>query len=258
MRRALHAEWTKLRTDASTGPLLLGVVVLTIAVSAAAAAAVTCPPTGCAHDPAKISLFGVRLGQVAVAVLAIPVIGGEYATGMIRTTLAVMPRRTAVLAAKATILAGLTLAAGTVAALGSVLAGRLLLPGDGFVPAHGHPLPTLADGPTLRATAGSVLYLALVALLCLGVATAVRDSAASIGAVLGLLYLFPLISPMISDPVWQRRLWVISPMEAGLTIQATRNLPGLPLGPWAGLGVLCAWSAAALLAGGLVLRLRDA
>lgn len=56
---------------------------------------------------------------------------------------------------------------------------------------------TLADGPTLRATVGSILYLTLIALLSLGVATVVRDSATSIGVVLGLLYLFPILSQAI-------------------------------------------------------------
>ncbi|GAA3789833.1 hypothetical protein GCM10022226_05820 [Sphaerisporangium flaviroseum] len=258
MRRELHAEWTKLRTLRGTGPLLLALVTLTVAVSALAAGAVSCPPTGCDHDPVRLSLFGVQVGQAIVAVLAVPTISGEYGTGMIRTTLAAMPRRTTVLAAKAAILAGLTLVAGTIAVLASVLAGRLVLPGNGFTPAHGHLLPSLADGPTLRAAAGSVLYLALIALLSLGIATAVRDSAAAIGVVLGLLYLLPLMGLVVSDPDWQRLLWRISPMSAGLAIQATKNLATLPLTPWAGLGVLAAWAAAALLGGGLSLRLRDA
>ncbi len=148
-------------------------------------------------------------------------------------------------------------AAGTVAVLASVLAGRLILPGHGFTPAHGNPLPSLGDGPVLRA-AGSVLYLALIALLSLGAATAVRDSATAIGVVLGLLYLFPIIAAVVTDPHWQRHLLQIGPMSAGLAIQATTGLRSLPISPWAGLGVLAAWTAAALLVGGLLLRLRDA
>ncbi|MFC7640832.1 ABC transporter permease [Streptosporangium lutulentum] len=239
-------------------PLLLAVVALTVALSAAATATVSCPPAGCDHDTVKLSLFGVQLGQAIVAVLAVLAITDEYSTGMIRTTLAATPRRATVLAAKAAVLTGLTLAAGTLAVLTSVLAGRLILPGNGFIPAHGQPPLSLADGPTLRAAAGSVLYLALVALLSLGIAVAVRDSAAAIGTVLGLLYLFPIVILMVSDPGWQRLLWQISPMNAGLTVQATTHLSGLPLSPWAGLGVLAAWAVAALLGGGLSLRLRDA
>ncbi len=116
---------------------------------------------------------------------------------------------------------------------------------------------SLADGPVLRAACGSVLYLGLIGLLSLGVAAAVRDTAAATGAVLGLLYLVPIIAA-VAGPDWDRHLQQIGPMTAGLAIQATTGLRGLPISPWAGLGVLAAWAAAALLAGGAVLRLRDA
>jgi ABC-2 type transport system permease protein len=110
----------------------------------------------------------------------------------------------------------------------------------------------------LRATLGSALYLALVALLGLGVATIVRDAAASVGMVLGLLYLFPILISVVSDLYLQRHLEQVAPMNAGLAIQDTTNLAGLPLSPWAGLGVLAAWAAGAIIGGGLLLSLRDA
>ena len=62
----------------------------------------------------------------------------------------------------------------------------------------------------------------------------------------------------VTDPTWQRHLKQIAPMNAGLAIQTTTDLRTLPIGPWSGLGVLAAWVAAALLAGGLLLHLRDA
>jgi ABC-2 type transport system permease protein len=148
--------------------------------------------------------------------------------------------------------------AGAIAVLGSLIAGRYILPGNGFNPQHGFSPLSLADGPTLRAAAGSVIYLTLIALLSLGATTAVRDSATGTGIVLGLLYLFPILTKVINDPTWQRHLQQIAPMTAGLAIQATRNLQHLPISPWAGLGVLAAWAAGALLLGGLLLRLRDA
>jgi ABC-2 type transport system permease protein len=257
MRQALHAEWTKLRTTPGPGWLLLALITLTVTLSATAAS--TCPsPGGCGQDPTKLSLSGIGLGQAVVAILAVLAISGEYHTGMIRTTLTAIPHRTTVLAAKAATLTAMTLAAGTLAVAGCLLAGRLILPGHGFTPANGHPPLSLADGPTLRAAAGSALYLALIALLSLGVATAVRDAATAIGIVLGLLYLFPIIAQVVTDPHWQRHLKQLGPMSAGLAIQATTNPHGLPISPWAGLGVLAAWATAALLTGGLLLRLRDA
>ena len=214
--------------------------------------------SACTADTTKVSLTGIMLGQAAVATLAVLAMSSEYSTDMIRVTLAAMPRRPALLAAKAAVLTGVVLAAGAIAVGASLLAGRLLEPGNGFTAGNGFVPLSLAHGPTLRAAAGSVLYLALVALTSLGAATALRDSAADIAVVLGLLYIFPVLGDVALNPVWQHRLERWAPMNAGLAIQATRNLGKLPIGPWAGLGVLAAWAAAALLAGGLLLRLRDA
>jgi ABC-2 type transport system permease protein len=258
LHEALSAEWTKLRTLPGTFWLLAAVVATTVAVSTAAAAAVSCPHGGCSVDPAKVSLTGIYLGQAVAAILGVLVISGEYSTGMIRATITAMPGRTTVLAAKAAIIGGLALAAGAIAVAGSLLAGRALLTGHGFTPAHGYPALTLGDGPVLRAAAGSVLYLALIALLSLGVATIIRDPAPAIGTVLGLLYLDPIIAAVLHGAHWHNVIERYAPMTAGLAIQATTGLSSLPISPWAGLGVLAAWAAGALLLGGLLLRLRDA
>ncbi len=255
MSLALRAEWTKLRTVASTGWLLLGAVVLTVAVSAVADIAGICTSSaGCHPDVTRLSLTGAGVGQAMVAVLAVLAVTAEYGTGMIRATLAAVPCRTAALTAKAAVVTGLTLAAGTAAVLSCVLAGALILPGHGLR----YPALSLADGPLLRAAAGTVLYLALIALFSLGVAAAVRDAAVAIGAVLGLLYLFPILGQVVASPAWQRHLEQLGPMTAGLEIQASTGLRHLPIAPWAGLGVLAAWAAAALLAGGILLCRRDA
>jgi ABC-2 type transport system permease protein len=258
LRNALHAEWTKARTLPGTGWLLLGAAVLTVIVGVAVSSVVRCPSGHCAEDPAKISLTGIYLGQAVVAILAVLAVSSEYSTGMMRVTVTAMPHRVAVLAAKAAVLTGPVLAAGTVAVLGSVLAGRLILPGHGIGPAHGYPALSLADGPVLRAAGGTVLYLGLIALFSLGIATAVRDAAAAIGIVLALLYLFPILSVVAGSTGARRHLEQFAPMTAGMAIQATTGLRSLPISPWAGLAVLAAWAAAAMLAGGLALRLRDA
>lgn len=258
MRECLHAEWTKLRTLASTFWLLLAAAALTIAVSVAAAEAARCPSGGCAYDPAKISLTGIYLGQAVVAVLAVAAVGGEYGTGMIRLTLAATPRRVTVLAAKAAVLTGPVLVTGALAALASLLAGALILPGHGIGPSRGYPSISFGDGPVLRAGFGSVLYLALIALLSLGAATALREAAAAIGVVLGLLYVLPIIAVFDGNATLTRHLEQIAPMTAGLAIQATTGLSSLPVSPWAGLGVLAAWAAGSLVLGGMMLRNRDA
>jgi ABC-2 type transport system permease protein len=259
LTRALHAEWTKLRTVSGPAWLFLAIAVLTIAVSTAAAGATRCPQNlTCPVDTVKLSLTGIQFGQALVAILAVLMISNEYSSGMIRTALAAMPNRPAMLAAKAILLAALVLVAGSVAVFGSVLAGHLILPGHGFTAARGfHPV-WLTYGPALRAACGSVLYLVLIALMSLGVAAIVRDSAVSIGVVLGLLYVFPIVLAFIGNAHWQRRLERWTPTIAGLAVQDTTGLRSLAITPWAGLGVLALWAAAVLVAGGLAFRLRDA
>jgi ABC-2 type transport system permease protein len=252
----VRAEWTKARTSAATGWSLLAVVVATVALSAAVVATATpepCPATGCVQDVARLALSGVRAGQAVVAVLAVLVVG-EHG-GMLRATFLAVPRRLGVLAAKAVLVGGLTAVAAAAGVLGSLLVGRLVLPGRGFDPGHGHRLLDLADGPVLRAVVGSVLYLVLVALLALGVGAAVREAAPAVAVVLGVLFLFPLLAIFSTDPGWQDLVRRLSPVEAGLTVQATTT--GL-MDPWLGLGVLAAWTAASLTVGGLCLRSRDA
>lgn len=246
MRRALHAEWTKLRTTPGTALLLLAVVAATVGVGILAAAATDCPAGTCSTDLAKVTLTGVQLGQAVVAVLAVQVIGGEYGTGMIHTSLAAVPRRLTLLAAKALVLTAAVTAAATAGVAGSLLAGDRLVA-----------LP-VTDGAVLRAAAGSVLYLILIGLLALGVTTAVRNPATAAGLVLGLLYVFPILGLAATDPDFRRHLEQVGPMAAGLAIQATTGLDDLAISPWRGLAVLGAWTVAALLTGGLLLRLRDA
>jgi ABC-2 type transport system permease protein len=251
VNRVLHAEWTKLRTEPAARWLLPCLVVATVLVSLLSVASASCKGGGCGSDPAALSLAGVQLGQVLVVMLAVLAIGGEQGTGLLRTTFTAAPRRTVVLAAKAVLIGGLTLAAGLVAVLGCMAAGRAVLPG------HGIAAPSLTDGPTLRAAVGSALYLVLIGLLALGVAAAIRHSAPAAGAVFGLLYAVPLLAAVINNPELQRTLRRFAPMTAGLAVQATTDLDDLPIGPWAGLGVLAAWSAASLLIGGFLLHHRD-
>jgi ABC-2 type transport system permease protein len=158
----------------------------------------------------------------------------------------------------ATAVATTALLAGVLGVLGSLVAGRAILPGNGFTRANGYEPLSLADGPTLRAVGGTVLYLALVALLSLGVATAVRGTAGAITGVLTLLYAFPIVAQLVSDPRWQQRLERYGPMEAGLSVQHTTRLDELPIGPWPGLGVLATYAGFALLSGLTLFQLRDA
>ncbi|MFG2042932.1 ABC transporter permease [Dactylosporangium sp. NPDC048998] len=224
---AIRAEWTKLRTAPGPAWLLLITAAVTVALGAAISAAADCARDGCGADATRLALSGVYLGQAPVAVLAVLAVSGEYSTTLIRTTVTAIPNRAVVLAAKALVLAVTVAAAASLTQLASVLVAGTLLP-----------RLSLADGPVLRATAGSVAYLVLIALLSLGTAAAVRDSGVAIGTVLGLLYLPPILAQMVTDPQWHRLFERIAPMTAGK-------------------GVLVAWACGTLLIGALLLRFRD-
>ncbi|MFD3522631.1 ABC transporter permease [Streptomyces sp. NPDC058653] len=258
MRGALHAEWTKLRTVPSTWWLLVAVAALTWVLGAAATGTVStdqCPsPDECQEDTVRLSLTGVWLGQAAVAAFGVLAMSSEYGTGTIQATLTAVPGRVRVLTAKAVVVTGGALAAGIVAVLGSLFVGRLILPGNGFSAA---PL-SLAEGPALRAAVGTVLYLGLIALLALGVAAVVRDTAGAITTVLALLYALPALVELLGNEDWRERIREWAPASAGLAVQATKNLDALPIGPWSGLAVLGAWAGAGLVAGAAMFKFRDA
>jgi ABC-2 type transport system permease protein len=170
-----------------------------------------------------------------VVVLAVLAVSAEYATGMIRTTFVATPRRWLVFAARAAVTTTAVLAAGAVGVLCSAAVTRPIARHNGFRELL----------PLGRAEAGTVLYLALVGLLSLGVAGLVRDTAAAITTVVGLLYVFPLLGRFIDTDLFDR----YAPLNAGLAVQATVGVDRLPIGPWAGLGVLAVWAGVALLAG---------
>ena len=164
----------------------------------AAASAAQCQSATCGIDPATVSFTGIYPGQAVAAVAGVLAIGNEYSTGMIKLSLTAMPRRLTWFFAKATVLTAPVLTASALAVAGAALAGRLILPGHGFTPAHGY--ASLTSATDLRAAVGAVLYLTLIALLSLGLAAAVRDSAAAIGLVLGVLYLFPIAADRRLQP----------------------------------------------------------
>jgi ABC-2 type transport system permease protein len=260
--RVLRAEWTKLRTVPVTVRSLLAVIAGTWAVSTWAV--VGMDPASCEQgrncdlDITMVTLAGVYLGQVAVVVVAALVVTAEYDTMMIRTTLAATPRRGAVIGAKAAVVTTAVLVVSLPAVLGALVAGRTILPGNGFTPAAGYPPMSLADEPVRRAFGGSVLYLGLLALFTIGVAVIVRHTAAAVSTVLAMLLVLPVIAALMTNEHWREWVLELSPMTAGLAIQATKRLDALPIEPWSGLGVLAGYAAGALALGTVLLLVRDA
>ncbi|GGT80209.1 ABC transporter permease subunit [Actinomadura citrea] len=207
-------------------------------------------PNAFAHDVTKTTLTGALIGQVAIVTLAVLFVTAEYRRGMLRTTFAAAPRRGRVLAAKAVVAGLASLAAGLAAAFGAVLlAGPVMR-------SHGLATPSLTNGAVLRAVAGTGALFAVIAVFSLAVAVIVRRGAPAITIVL-LLLLVPQIVATglpLSAARWLERL---TP-AAGFAIQQTVDRFDRAIDPWAGLGVLCAYTAVALAAAAWLVERRDA
>jgi ABC-2 type transport system permease protein len=254
--RVLHAEWTKLRTVRSTAWALLAVVALTVALSAFVCSALDTNAGALSDDDSVMpSVAGVYVSQIAVVALAVLAITGEYATGMIRTTFLATPGRGRVLAAKAVVLGAVTLAVGVAASVASFLVGQPILAGNGFV------ATPLSDPGALRAVLGSGLYLAVLALFGLGVGAILRRPAGAVSAVLGLLF-GPLIVAMFLPGHLQKLALDYGPMTAGLAVQMTKPtgiiVGTVPVAPWTGFALFCAYTSATLLAAFWLTTHRDA
>jgi ABC-2 type transport system permease protein len=256
---ALRAEWTKLRTVRSSWwalGLALGLTILMSAFISSTVGTSGRPPNDPGEDTLMLSLGGVLFAQFAVVALAVVAITTEHATGTIRATFAANPRRHAVLGAKAAIVAGTVLAVGLAGSLLAFLAAQPILRDNGFVAYNGYAPLSLADGQSLRAVGGSGLYLALVALLALGIGAILRHTAAAVTTVLALMFVPLIISGMVPDSA-QDTIQRIAPMTAGICIQTTPG-HGAPLSPGAGIAVLAGWAAAAMLAALWLIGRRDA
>jgi ABC-2 type transport system permease protein len=258
--RAVHAEWTKLRSVRSTSWSLAGIVALTLAVGVISCATSHTeggyPGAPGDEDVVLISLAGILLGQVAAVVLGAFAIGTEYGTGTIRATFAAMPRRRRVVVAKIAVVGAAVFVAGLVACLASFYLGQLILHGNGFVYENGYPAASLSDAPTLRAVVAGAVYTAGVALLGLGAATITRSTAAAISGVLGLLLVpFVLVGTGILPESLSDVLEKGTPMAG---INAIVTVENTPLDPWPALGVLGAWVAGALMLALWLVRTRDA
>jgi ABC-2 type transport system permease protein len=262
MRDALRAEWTKLRTVRSSTwaslALVGGMLGLTMLGCATASTQGGSPAAPGDDDIVLFSLSGVYLGQIGAVVLATLVITSEYGTGMVRATFAAMPRRGTVVAAKVAVVGAVTLVLGQVASFASFAVGQQLLRGNGYTFENGYPAATLTEGKTLWAVVGTGLYLAVIALLSLGVGAVVRHTAGAITAVLGVLYVPQIISSIVSDDLADV-VQSVTPMSAGLALQQTTGrVYNAPIGPYAGLAVAAAWAAVALAVGSWTVRHRDA
>jgi len=202
------------------------------------------------------SLAGVQIGLLAVIALGVLFASSEFKTGLVRTTFAASPRRGRVFVAKAIVLAGTVFVAGLVASVASFLLAQPRLHDNGYVP-PAYPYLSLTDAPVARAVIGTALFLAVLAVLSLGVGTILRRSARSIMLMVGIVLAPQLIGeaiPNIDVGKWIARLTPV----AGLAIQQTRARFDTAIAPWPGFVVVCAYAVLAMVAAVWLVRKRDA
>jgi ABC-2 type transport system permease protein len=251
--RVVRSEWTKLRSLPSTAWSLAATVALVVGFGALySTLRVTRPPEPAAvasFDPTAVSLAGVQLAELAVGVLGVLLVTGEYASGTIRTTLAAVPARLPVLWGKAVAFAVTTLALCVPAALVAFLVGQSILARERLD-------TTLGQPGTARAVLGSALYLTAVGLLGLGLGALLRSSAGAIAALFGLLFA-PQIIVGFLPASWSDASYGYLPVPAGAAVTSVRPDP-VTLGPWTGFGLFCLYVAVVLGLAAWRLRRRDA
>ena len=236
--RVMKSEWTKLRTQPGALWSLLSAVILVVAFGILySLLRVARPPHGAAvasFDPTSVSLAGVQLAQIAAGVLGVLLITSEYATGLIRTTLAAVPRRLPTLWGKAAVLTAAVIAVSVPAAVAVFLAGQSIL-------GRQHLSVSLGDPGVARAVIGSALYLAVAGLLGLALGALLRSTAGGIAALFGLLFAIPIVVGFLPGSL-SDEIGKYLPGAAGLAVTSVHPDPATSLAPWTGFGVFCAYA----------------
>ena len=248
-RDVLASEWTKLRSVRSTFWTLLVAVATPIGLSALVAAALAnAPGNGPPVDPLLPGLLSLEYAVLAIGVLGVLTFSSEFSTGLVRTTFAAVPRRRAVLAAKAAVLGELTLVAGELAAFASFALVQAVLSGK-------HLSVSLSRPGVPGAVLATGLLLFVVATMGLGLGAIVRHTAGGIAALVGLIFL-PAILGLLPAP-WGGRVGRFTLLDAARQVTALHPATNL-FAPTLSLLVLLAWPALTLLAAALLITRRDA
>jgi hypothetical protein len=279
VRQLIVAEWTKLRSVRSTWISLVIIVIAGLGISAL----VTNVEAGrwsslsltekLNFDPVRISQGGVFISQFVVGVLGALLITSEYSTGLIRSTLAAVPRRSSLAAAKGIVLAAVVFVVGELTAFASFFLSTTILSGHG-----GKVLPsgyTLADkvrataAPMLSITSPGVaaalfrtgLYLTLMALLALGIGLVLRHSTGAISFFVGILLIIPLLIQLLPTSM-TNSIEPKLPSNLGLAMSETlvrkNDFSGVLMGPWQATLLLVVYTAVVVAFGTWLLIRRDA
>jgi ABC-type transport system involved in multi-copper enzyme maturation permease subunit len=234
--RVLLSEWTKFRSLRSTVSTLLIAVVLMIGLGAMFAAITASQATGFEPGATAIStsLTGTFFAQLAVGVLGVLLITGEYSTGMIRSSLTVVPSRLPMLWGKLAVFAGTVFLTMLAASFTSFFVGQALLSGK-------HLDASLSDPGALRAVFGAALYLTVAGLMATAIGALLRNTAAAITTVVAVLFVIPPLTNLLPMSLTDHFVQYL-PSNAGAVLLDGTFGVAHPLTPWTGFAVMCGYA----------------
>jgi ABC-2 type transport system permease protein len=252
--RVIRGEWTKLRALRSTWWCALLAVVLIVGLGAAIAGSGAPYKISAANSAAggvSISLLGIVFAQLVLGVLGVLAFSGEYATGMIRATLAVVPSRLPVLWAKLIVVVGLVLPLSLLAALAEFFVATAL------ESSRGGSAISLTDPGVLREVVGASLYLTVIAVIGLALGALLRRTAAGLSVFAAVFFVVPIVAAYLPHSITGFVPYL--PSNAGGAIWGAGKLfGGHQLSPWAGFAVLCGYAVVLTGLAAWRLRRRDA
>jgi ABC-type transport system involved in multi-copper enzyme maturation permease subunit len=251
--RVVRAEWTKLRALRSTRWCALTAVVLIVGVGAAIAGSGTAyhvSPANSAAAGISTALLGVLFAQLIIGVVGVLAFSGEYGTGMIRATLAVVPSRLPVLWAKLIVLVGLVLPVSMLCAFADFFAATAI------ESARGGSAITLTDPGVLREVIGAPLYLTVVVIIALALGALLRKTAAGLSVFAAVFFVIPIVTNTLPHNITGFAPYL--PSNAGGELWGLSVTSAHALSPWTGFAVLCGYAVVLTAAAAWRLRRRDA
>jgi ABC-2 type transport system permease protein len=195
------------------------------------------------------SLGGYHLAQLAIGVLGVLVISGEYSTGMIRSSLMAVPRRLPVLWAKIAVFSSVTFVLMLASALIAFFGAQAIFT------AH-HVNVTLSHPGALRTLIGTVLFMTVTGVLCTALGTIIRSTAGAIATFAGLLFVLPGINDILPSEI-SNSINPYLPSSAGGAIAKALPDPHT-LSPWGGFAVYCGYTIVLVALAAYLLVRRDA